>query len=30
MKAIEEYGIDVVQLQGNETPGLCKKLSRET
>jgi phosphoribosylanthranilate isomerase len=30
MKAIDEYGIDVVQLQGNETPELCKKLSRET
>ena len=30
MKAIDEYGIDVVQLQGNETPELCEKLSRET
>ena len=26
MKAIDEYGIDVVQLQGNETPGLCEQL----
>jgi len=30
MKTIDEYGIDVVQLQGSETPDLCKKLSRET
>ena len=30
MKAIDEYGIDVVQLQGNETPGMCEKLSGET
>jgi phosphoribosylanthranilate isomerase len=30
MKAIDEYGIDVVQLQGNETPELCEQLSGET
>lgn len=30
MKAIDEYGIDVVQLLGNETPGLCEQLSGES
>ncbi|MEP7375795.1 MAG: phosphoribosylanthranilate isomerase [Chitinophagaceae bacterium] len=30
MKAIGEYGIDVVQLQGNEAPALCERLSGET
>ena len=30
MKAINEYGIDVVQLQGNETAELCERLSGET
>jgi phosphoribosylanthranilate isomerase len=30
MKAIEEYGIDVVQLQGNEAPDLCESLSGVT
>lgn len=29
MKAINEYGIDVVQLQGNETAELCEQLSGE-
>ena len=30
MKAIDEYGIDVVQLQGKETAELCERLSAET
>ncbi|MGZ5220898.1 MAG: phosphoribosylanthranilate isomerase [Chitinophagaceae bacterium] len=29
-KAIDEYGLDVVQLQGDETPALCEELSEET
>jgi phosphoribosylanthranilate isomerase len=30
MKAIDEYGLDVVQLQGRESPSLCEQLSDET
>jgi len=30
MKAIDEYGLDVVQLQGEESPSLCEQLSDET
>ena len=30
MKTIDEYGLDVVQLQGNESPHLCEQLSDET
>lgn len=30
MKGIDEFGIDVVQLQGNETAELCEQLSGET
>src|SRR5687768_16372763 len=29
-KAIDEYGLDGVQLQGDETPALCEELSEET
>lgn len=29
-KAIDEYGLDVVQLHGDETPALCEELSEET
>ena len=27
IETVEDYGLDVVQLHGNETPGLCKQLS---
>ena len=30
MKMIDEYDLDIVQLHGDETPGLCKALSEET
>ncbi len=30
MKAIDEYGLDVVQLQSDESPYLCEQLSDET
>lgn len=30
MKAINEYGLDVIQLQGDETPALCEELSEKT
>ena len=30
MKAIDEYGLDVVQLEGRESPALCEQLSDET
>ena len=30
MKTIEEYNLDGVQLQGEETPALCEQLSDET
>jgi len=29
LDAIDEYGLDIVQLHGNETPGMCKELSAE-
>ncbi len=29
MEAVEGYGLDVVQLHGEETPGLCEQLSDE-
>ena len=29
LDAIDEYGLDVVQLHGNETPELCEELSAE-
>ena len=29
MDAIDEYGLDIVQLHGNETPDLCEELSAE-
>ena len=30
MKAVEDYDLDVVQLHGDESPQLCKKISAET
>jgi phosphoribosylanthranilate isomerase len=30
MKAIDEYDLDAVQLQGDETPALCEQLSDKT
>jgi len=29
LDAIDEYGLDIVQLHGNETPGMCEELSAE-
>ena len=29
LDAIDEYGLDIVQLHGNETPELCEELSAE-
>jgi len=29
MDAVEDYGLDVVQLHGNESPELCEELSEE-
>ena len=29
IRTVEEYGLDVVQLHGNETPDLCEQLSAE-
>jgi len=29
LEAIDEYGLDIVQLHGNETPELCEELSAE-
>lgn len=29
LEAIDEYGLDIVQLHGNETPDLCEELSAE-
>lgn len=29
MKIIEDYGLDIVQLHGNETPDLCSELAEE-
>jgi len=29
MDAIDEYGLDIVQLHGNETPEMCEELSAE-
>jgi phosphoribosylanthranilate isomerase len=29
MKTVEEYGLDIVQLHGDETPSLCSQLSEE-
>ncbi len=29
MKVVEDYGLDVVQLHGDESPDLCKELSEE-
>lgn len=29
LDAIDEYGLDIIQLQGNETPELCEELSAE-
>ena len=29
LNAIDDYGLDVVQLNGNETPGMCEDLSSE-
>ena len=30
MKTVEEYNLDIVQLHGDETPSLCRRLSEET
>ena len=30
MKTVEEYDLDIVQLQGDETPALCRQVSEET
>ena len=29
LEAIDEYGLDIVQLHGNETPEMCEELSAE-
>jgi len=29
LDAIDEYGLDIVQLHGNETPAMCEELSAE-
>jgi phosphoribosylanthranilate isomerase len=29
LDAIDEYGLDIVQLHGNETPEMCEELSAE-